>query len=165
MADAVFRASVQGYRRVVGRLSAAGRMVQPVINAEFRGRVAPQVLAAARGVAPHDTGLLASELRAPVSSSGGRVRVILRSPVRDPRAPHYAYTNVTRVGWRKKVIKPKRGQFLRFPASTTGRWISVREVHTRNPDHDWVEDVEAEADGITDAAGERIGRVIASRIL
>lgn len=163
--DAVFRVSVQGYRRVAGRLSAAGAAVQPLLNAEFRSRVSPGVLAAARGVAPRDSGLLQSELRAPVSSSGGRVRVILRSPVRDPREPHYPYTDVTRFGHRVKVIKPKRGEFLRFPASRTGRWISVRQVQGYHPGHDWVEDVESEAEAITDAAGESVGRTIATRIL
>lgn len=162
--DAVFRATVHGYRRVAGKLSRAGREVQPVILAEFRGRLSRDALQALRRFAPEETGALKRAMAAPVFSQGGVVRVTVRSPVRDERS-RYPYTPVTRFGHRRRYIVPRRAKFLRFFWLKQGRWVTLQRVRGQHPGHDWVATAEPQVLIEVDRAGERIGRAVTSRIL
>jgi hypothetical protein len=162
--NAIFRATVKGYRRTAGRLSEAGRMVQPVLNAEFRGRLSDQALQAFRNHAPEETGALKEALIAPVSSRGGTVVVTVRSPVRDERSG-YAYTGVTRFGHRKKWIVPRRAAFLRFFWAGKGRWVTAMRVRGQRPGADWVDTAMPEVNRAVDQSADRIGRAITTRIL
>lgn len=162
--NAVFRASVKGYKRTAGKLSAAGRAVQPVILAEFRGTLSAEVLEIAQGYAPEDSGALIKELTAPVSSRGGSVRINLRSPVKDPDSG-YAYTGVTRFGHRKKILTPVKAERFQFYSKVAGREISPKSVRGYSPATDWVEDAKPEMVEAVDESGDEIGRAIATRLL
>lgn len=162
--DAVFRATVRGYRRTAGRLSRAGRTMQPVILAEFRGQLSRDALTILRDHAPEETGALKREMTAPVFSRGGVVRVTVRSPVRDPQS-RYPYTPVTRFGHRRRYIVPRRAKFLRFFWRKAGHWVMLERVRGQHPASDWVRDAEPQVLVEVDRAGERIARVVTSRIL
>lgn len=162
MGTAVFRASTKGYRRVAGKLSAAGRIVQPTILAEFRGSLSGKALEHARGFAPEESGALHEGMSAPVSSRGGTVVVNIRSSVRDPESG-YAYTGVTRFGHRKKFIVPRRAKVLSF--EWNGQHIISRRVRGQTRASDWVADAAPGIADLTEQAGNNIGRVIVSRIL
>ena len=162
--NAVFRASVRGYKRTAGRLSAAGRAVQPIILAEFRGTLSGEVLEIGREFAPEDVGRLKNELTAPVSSRGGTVRVTLRSPVKDPDSG-YAYTGVTRFGHRKKVLLPVKAERFQFYSTPAGRVISPKKVKGYHPKVDWVAEAQPVIAEVVEQSGEEIGREIATRIL
>jgi hypothetical protein len=161
---AVFRASVRGYRRTAGRLSAAGAAIQPIILAEFRGTLSTEVLEIGREFAPEDSGALKKELTAPVSSRGGTVRINLRSPVKDPESG-YAYTGVTRFGHRKKILTPTRSERFQFYSKVAGRQISPKSVRGYKPETDWVDDAYPEMVTVLDDSAEEIGRNIEDRIL
>lgn len=162
--NAVFRATVKGYKRTAGRLSAAGRAIQPIILAEFRGALSTEVIEIASGYAPEETGRLIKELTAPVSSAGGTVRLNLRSPVKDPDSG-YAYTGVTRFGHRKKILTPVHAERFRFYSAVAGREISPKTVRGYSPATDWVEDAKPEIVEAVEESGEEIGRFITDRIL
>jgi len=162
--DAVFRATVRGYRRTAGRLSAAGAAVHPLILAEFRGTLSSEVLEIAREFAPEHTGALKGELSAPVSSAGGVVKINLRSPVRDPDSG-YAYTGVTRFGHRQKTLRPVKAERFHFYSDVLGREISPRTVRGYSPEGDWVEEAQPEIADAVEESGEELGRQITERIL
>jgi hypothetical protein len=162
--NAVFRASTKGYRRTAGKLSRTGREIQPLILAEFRGNLSSEVLDIAHAFAPEDSGRLQKELTAPVSSSGGTVRVNLRSPVKDPESG-YEYTGVTRFGHRKAFLTPVRATRFQFYSSVAGRVISPARVRGYKPASDWVEDAEPEMVEAVEESGEELGRVIVTRLL
>lgn len=162
--NAVFRATVRGYRRTAGKLSRAGREIQPLILAEFRGTLSTEVLEIAQEFAPEDTGALKKELTAPVSSSGGVVKINLRSPVRDPDSG-YSYTPVTRFGHRQKIIRPTKAQRLQFFSKTLGRVIAVKQVRGYTPEADWVEEAESVILEAVEESGDELGRVITTRLL
>lgn len=161
---AVFRANVRGYRRTAGKLSSAGREIQPLILAEFRGTLSTEVLEIAQEFAPEDTGALKKELSAPVSSLGGTVKINLRSPVKDPESG-FAYTDVTRFGHRKKIIRPIKAQRLQFASKTLGRIIAVKQVRGYTPEADWVEEAEPSIVEAVEESGDELGRVITTRLL
>ncbi len=162
--NAVFRASVRGYKRTAGRLSAAGRAVQPIILAEFRGSLSVQVLEIGQEFAPEDTSRLKNELTAPVSSRGGTVRINLRSPVKDPESG-YEYTGVTRFGHRKKILRPVKAERFQFYSNVAGRVISPKQVRGYRPEADWVQEAKPVMVEAVEEAGENIGREIATRVL
>ncbi|HEY3435074.1 MAG TPA: hypothetical protein VGK41_05430 [Solirubrobacterales bacterium] len=162
--NAVFRASVRGYKRTAGRLSAAGREIQPIILAEFRGTLSTECLEIGREFAPEDVGRLKQELTAPVSSRGGTVRINLRSPVKDPDSG-YEYTGVTRFGHRKKILKPVKGERFQFYSNVAGRVISPKQVKGYKPEADWVQEAKPVIVEAVDESGEEIGREIETRIL
>jgi hypothetical protein len=161
---AVFRATTKGYRRTAGKLSRAGREIQPLILAEFRSALSAEVLEIAQEFAPEDDGRLKKELTAPVSSAGGTVRINLRSPVRDPDSG-FAYTDVTRFGHRKKIIKPVKAQRLQFFSKVAGRVIAVKQVRGYTPEADWVEEAEPAMIEAVDESADELGRVITTRLL
>lgn len=162
--NAVFRASVRGYKRTAGRLSAAGRAVQPIILAEFRGQLSREVLEIGQEFAPEDTKALKNALVAPVSSRGGTVRINLRSPVTDPESG-YAYTGVTRFGHRKQFLTPVKAERFQFFSKVAGRVINPKKVRGYHPDTDWVLEAKPVMVEAVEESGEEIGRTIATRIL
>lgn len=161
---AVLRANVQGYRRVEGKLRGAGRIIQPAINAEFRGRLSGRMLNIARDYAPEETGRLSEHLVVPVSTRAGRVFATLRSPVRD-EGSNYPYTGVTRFGHRKAYIYPVRRPVLRFFWHRYSRWHTAKRVRGRRVAFDWVERARPRIERETAQSAQRIGRVIGTRIV
>lgn len=161
--SAIFRANVRGARRAGQSLNRAGRVIQRELLDEMGYGLAPDMTRTARAYAPHDSGRLERGLQVSVRSYAGRITATMRSTARSDAG--YAYTDVTRIGHRKRWIYPKPPrQFLRFPARSGG-FVFARRVRGQRPATDWVERAGKAIDADIDRRSDRIGRRIVSRLL
>jgi hypothetical protein len=164
--SAIFRVQpAQGtVLRPVRKLRAAGQAIRPILLAEMR-RAEPRLLEVFQSFAPYDADErddthLREELDAKLAT-GGRIRITVESPVRDPRSG-YAYTGVTRFGHRGRLVA-RSGGFLRWEDASG--WHIARSTAGHHPASDWVEDARPSAEDVASDAAERAGRVVYTRLL
>lgn len=161
---AVYDASVEGAGRASRRLDRAAAELPGVVRDEMR-LLQPEIEAIFVDSAPYDYDErddthLAEELEVDVSK-GGRIRLVVNSPVRDPKSG-YPYTGVTRFGHRG-VLRPKKAARLRW--RDAAGWHSAEQTAGYHPASDWVEGAAIEADREVERSADRLGRTIATRIL
>ena len=129
--------------------------VRTVLESEFRGQLAPQVLRVGRQTAPRQSGRLGRGLRIAVGRRGRGVGIELRSTAQSKDG--FPYTGVTRFG--RGPVEPRRKQALAFAVG--GKHLVRKRVRGYKPSHDWADDTMRAAEPHVARAGQRIGRRIA----
>lgn len=150
--------------RPVRKIRSAARAIRPILIAEMRS-AEPRLLEAFQSFAPYDADErdsthLQDELDAKLAT-GGRIRITVESPVRDPRSG-YAYTGVTRFGHSGRIVA-KSGGLLRWRDGSG--WHAAHSTAGHHPSSDWVEDARPDAERVAADAAERAGRVVYTRLL
>lgn len=161
--SAIFRASVRGARRPGHSLSRAGRVIQRELLNEMSYGVGRSALRIARAYAPHDRGRLERGLSVRVRSYGGRITATLHSTARSDEG--YPYTDATRFGHRKAVIRPHPPRRALRWRARSGKFVFARQVRGQRPAFDWVARAAGAIDVEIERSEDRIARQIVSRLL
>lgn len=168
--EALIRVQTRATRSITKDLSETGERIRRATLDEFRGRLGSEIekamiAAAPRGKKPSSVKpgpRLRDTIHVRINPKARGVEANVYAQAIDPRTG-YHYTGVTRLGHKKRWIRPlkRRGKghkVLTFWSPQSGGFISKNQTRGVRPRKDWVLKGFAAADRSAQRAGDRLGR-------